>query len=108
MGWDLESIKMVSVCSFLSIGREEGLTEPIGVPALQVSFFHTDIHQALLWFLVPVSLPLFKSISMSGLPSRLSCPVQSVVLLSEAKANPQKIRKWIRIFFFLVTCALVS
>ena len=36
---DLESIKMVSVCSFLSIGREEGLTESIGVPALQVSFF---------------------------------------------------------------------
>ncbi|KAG4139246.1 hypothetical protein ERO13_D07G179450v2 [Gossypium hirsutum] len=32
--------------------------------------------------------PLFKSIStMSGFPSRLSCPVQSVVLLSEAKAN---------------------
>lgn len=25
---------------------------------------------------------------MSGFPSRLSCPVQSVVLLSEAKANP--------------------
>jgi len=39
--------------------------------------------------LVPVSVPLFKSIStMSGFPSRLSCPVQSVVLLSEAKANP--------------------
>nr|KJB09740.1 hypothetical protein B456_001G161600 [Gossypium raimondii] len=35
-----------------------------------------------------LSIPLFKSIStMSGFPSRLSCPVQSVVLLSEAKAN---------------------
>ncbi|KAF3957588.1 hypothetical protein CMV_017406 [Castanea mollissima] len=43
---------------------------------------------SLVWFLVSVSVPLFKSISMSGFPSRLSCPVQSVVLLSEAKANP--------------------
>ncbi|KAK8533081.1 hypothetical protein V6N12_076362 [Hibiscus sabdariffa] len=35
-----------------------------------------------------VLVPLFKSIStMSGFPSRLSCPVQSVVLLFEAKAN---------------------
>lgn len=43
---------------------------------------------SLVWFLVPVWVPLFKSISMSGFPSRLSCPVQSVVLLYEAKANP--------------------